>query len=87
MLAILVLVSSLEAFPKSTRSYNHILCPSIAQFLLAYEQKDVQCIDSNLNAVELCIHGLCVAGAYEYLKRHIAIQMGSPLNKACATLS
>jgi hypothetical protein len=70
MLEILVLVSKPDIFPKSTYSYSHILWSSISKFLAAYEKKDVQCIDPKLDAIELCIHGLCVAGAYEYLKRH-----------------
>ena len=83
MLGMLVLVRSKNEFPKSTRSYSRILWPSISQFLLAYEKKDVQCVDPTLNAIELCIHGLCVAGAYEFLKRHVVSQPASRNKEAC----
>ncbi len=72
MLGILVRISTPEAFPKATRSYNRILWPMISQFLQAYEMKDVHCIDEGLNSIELCIHGLCVAVAYTYLTRNMS---------------
>jgi hypothetical protein len=77
MLGILVIVSNPAAFPASTHSYNRILWTPISQFLLSYEQKNVECIDPTLDAVELCIHGVCVATAYEYLKKNVASRTAS----------
>ena len=77
MLGVLVTVANPAAFPSSTHSYNRILWTPISQFLLSYEQKNVECVDPTLNAVELCIHGVCVATAYEYLKRHVAPRTAS----------
>jgi hypothetical protein len=77
MLGVLVVVSDPAAFPASTHSYSPILWTPISQFLLSYEQKNVECIDPTLNAVELCIHGVCVTTAYEYLKRHVAPRSAS----------
>ena len=77
MLGVLVIVSNLAAFPASTHSYSRILWTTISQFLLSYERKNIECIDPTLNAVELCIHGVCVATAYEYFKKHIAPRTAS----------
>ncbi len=86
MLCILVVVSNPSSFRPSTHSYSRILWTEISNFLLSYEQKNVECVDPSLNSVELCIHGVCVATAYEYLTKNRAPR-ATPVIEASGSLT
>lgn len=58
-----------ELMPKRTSSYSYVSWAPVQTFIDTVEQKSPSLLDPVLDPFEYCVHGLCVAGATEFLSR------------------
>ncbi len=68
MANIIVVVSEgARLFPLRTASYSHIAWIEISKFIDMVDQKNPEVLGTGLNAIEYCVHGLCISTTYDLL--------------------
>ena len=54
-------------FPSKTASYSQLSWVEVGKFISMVEQKNPEVLGTGLNAIEYCVHGLCISTTYELL--------------------
>lgn len=70
--AAVVVTRGSELFPARTPSYSHISWIAISRFMQTVRDKNPLVLD--LNPMEYCVHGLCVASTYDLLANPLGMQ-------------
>jgi hypothetical protein len=60
-----------ELFPHTTSSYSHIFWVDTAKFLETVTSKNPMALESGLDPIGYCVHGLCVSTSYAVLARQL----------------
>jgi hypothetical protein len=64
---IVVILNGVHLFPGSTASYSQLSWVEVGKFIGMVEQKDPEVLGTGLNAIEYCVHGLCISTTYDLL--------------------
>lgn len=75
---IVTITRGADLFPPSTESYSHILWADVATFLHSVRAKDPTVLGLGAEAVEYCVHGLCVWSTYNNLARELGLDFYKP---------
>jgi hypothetical protein len=65
--------SGLEFIPHSTSSYSHILWTEAGNFMKTVKEANPLFLDSSLDPIDYCVHGLCVSSTYSVLAHELGI--------------
>ena len=70
MYNIMVKILNIEYIPADTPSYSDVRWAKIRDFIRMVETKNVEVLHSLFGnrSIQICVHGLCLASAYLYLK-------------------
>jgi hypothetical protein len=76
---LVVVTDGASLFPRRTASYSQISWVEVSKFIHMVEQKNPEVLGIGLNAIEYCVHGLCISTTYDLLSEALGKDLYEPV--------